>query len=368
MAGGGRLGNARVFLREPGALRPVSPRRCASASRRVGPGQAHPPHVAAENGVIDRPAKWVGGVALVAALVACAHWASAEPRLRPSITITEEFSDNIDLEPDNEQSAFVTRVIPGLSFRGDTSRFTGGFDGAIATRYATAGQDSGFQVSGGLTAEGDLQLVRDRLSLEGQASISQQVLNNEQAQTEANLDTVQVYQVSPVLRNRIGGLAVSEVRYILGQILANGNDLSDTTAHVGQATLASGSDFDRLRWLLDGRISEAIRSGDSNVSRRDVGLETEYGLTRWLSAIASGGYQTFDDGDPEAKFDSPTYRGGFRWRPGRRTDIALTYGKSDDRFSPSATLRYQITEASHFMVRYSRASARRSSGCSRTSL
>jgi hypothetical protein len=312
----------------------------------------HPPHAAGKNGVIDRPATWVGGVALVAALVACAHWASAEPRLRPSITITEEFSDNIDLEPDNEQSAFVTRVIPGLSFRGDTSRFTGGFDGAVATRYATAGQDSGFQVNGGLTADGDLQLVRDRLSLEGQASISQQVLNNEQAQTEANLDTVQVYQVSPVLRNRIGGVAVSELRYILGQILANSNDLSDTTAHVGQATLASGSDFDRLRWLLDGRISEAIRSGDSNVSRRDVGLETEYGLTRWLSAIASGGYQTFDDGDPEAKFDSPTYRGGFRWRPGRRTDIALTYGKSDDRFSPAATLRYQITESSHFMVRY----------------
>ena len=76
--------------------------------------------------------------------------------------------------------------------------------------------------------------------------------------------------------------------------------------------------------------------------RRDVGLETEYGLTRALSDERR--YQTFDDGDPEAKFDSPTYRGGFRWRPGRRTDIALTYGKSDDRFSPAATLRYQITE------------------------
>ena len=308
--------------------------------------------MAADNGVIGRAAKWLGGLALAAGFATCAHWAVAEPRLRPSITISEEFSDNIDLAPDDEQSAFVTRVTPGLSFRGDTSRFQGGFDGSISTRYATAGQDSGFQVNGGLTADGDLQIVRDRLSLEAQASISQQVLNNEQAQTEANLDTVQVYQVSPVLRNRMGGFAVSEVRYILGQILANSNDFSDTTAHVGQATLASGSDFDRLRWLLDGRISEAIRSGDSNVSRRDVDLETEHGLTRWLSAIASGGYQTFDDGDPDTKFDSPTYRGGFRWRPGRRTDITLTYGKSDDRFSPAATLRYQITESSHFLVRY----------------
>ncbi len=156
--------------------------------------------MAADNGAIGRATKWLGGLALAAGFATCAHWAVAEPRLRPSITISEEFSDNIDLAPDDEQSAFVTRVTPGLSFRGDTSRFQGGFDGSISTRYATAGQDSGFQVNGGLTADGDLQIVRDRLSLEAQASISQQVLNNEQAQTEANLDTVQVYQVSPVLR------------------------------------------------------------------------------------------------------------------------------------------------------------------------
>ena len=164
---------------------------------------------------------------------------------------------------------------------------------------------------------------------------------------------MQVYRLSPVLRNRLGGFAVSELRYSLGQMLVNSDNLSDATAHVGQASLASGTDFDRLRWLLNGRISETIRSGDSNVSRDDLDLETEYAIARWLSAIASGGYQTFDDGDPDTKFDSPTYRGGFRWRPGRRTDIALTYGKSDDRFSPAASFRYRITEESRFLARYS---------------
>jgi hypothetical protein len=285
-------------------------------------------------------------------MIACATWADAQPRLRPSITITEEFSDNVDLEPDNEQSAFITRVTPGISFRGDTSRFRGGFDGAVEGRYATAGDDDGFQVRGGLTADGDVQLVPGRLFLQGQASVSQQVLNNEQAQTDANQDTVQVYQVSPVLRNRLGGKAVSELRYILGQILVNSDDVADTTAHVGQASLRSGSDFDRLRWLLNGRISEAIRSGDSNISRRDGILETEYGLTRWISAIGGGGYQSFDAGDPDVDFDSPAYWGGFRWRPGRRTEVVLTYGKRDDRFSPAASLRYRISEDSQFLARY----------------
>ena len=305
-----------------------------------------------EKPVFERSARLIAGVALVATFIICAEWADAQPRLRPSITITEEFSDNVDLDPDNEQSAFITRVAPGLSFRGDTSRFRGGFDGAVENRYTTAGDDEGFQVNGALTADGDVVLVPDRLFLQGQASVSQQVLNNEEAQTTANQDTVQVYQVSPVLRNRVGDLAVSELRYILGQILVNSDEVADTTAHVGQASLGSGSDFDRLRWLLNGRIAEEIRSGDSNVSRRDGILETEYGLTRWISAIGAGGYQSFDEGDPDTDFDSPAYWGGFRWRPGRRTEVVLTYGKRDDRFSPAASLRYRISEDSQFVARY----------------
>jgi hypothetical protein len=295
----------------------------------------------------------MAGLALMAGLTGLADPASAEPRFRPNLSVSEEFSDNVDLEPDDEQSAFITRVTPGVSYRGDTSRFKGGFDGAVEGRYATAGDDDGVQVNGALTADGDLRLVDDYLWLEGGASVSQQVLNNEEAQTAANQDTVQVYELSPVLRNRLGGFAVSEVRYGFGQILVNSDEVSDTTAHLGQASLASGRDFGRLRWLLDGSVSESIRSGDSNVSRRDIDLETEYALTRWISAIASGGYQSFDAGEPDTDFDSPLYWGGFRWHPGRRTEVVFSYGKRDDRFSPAASLRYRITEDSQFQARYS---------------
>jgi predicted porin len=268
------------------------------------------------------------------------------------VTVSEEFSDNVDLDPEDEQSAFITSVTPALSFRSFTSRFRGGFDGAIGTRYTTEGDEEGFEADGALTADGEVRLVRDRLFLEGQASVSRQVLDNDEAQAESNLDTVQVYRVSPVLRNRLGGFAVSELRYTLGQLVVSSDDVADTTAHVGQASLGSGTDFDRLRWLLNGRVSEAIRSGDSDVSRADVDLETEYGIARSFSVIAGGGYQSFDDGDPETEFDSPAYRGGFRWRPGRRTELALTYGRRDDRFSPAASFRYRFTEDAQFLASY----------------
>ncbi len=120
---------------------------------------------------------------------------------------------------------------------------------------------------------------------------------------------------------------------------------------MGKATLASGSDFDRLRWLLEGRISEAVRSGESKC-RAATPIWRPVRPHQVVLGIASGWNLPFDAGESNTKFDSATYRGGFRWRPGRRTDITLTYGKSDDRFSPAAMLRYQITEFSHFLVRY----------------
>ena len=298
-----------------------------------------------------RPARI--GIAAAALLAAFATWtdgARGESEWLPSVTVSQEFSDNVDLDPEDEQSAFITRVTPALGFRSFTSRFRGGFDGAIGGRYTTAGDDEGFDLNGWLTADGELEVARDFLFLEGNASVSQEVLDNDEAQAESNLDTVQVYRLSPVLRNRLGDVAVVELRYIFSQILVSSDDVSDATAHAGQASLGSGTDFDRLRWLLNGRISEAIRS---DVSRADVDLETEYAITRLLSAIAGGGYQSFDEGEPETEFNSPAYRGGVRWRPGRRTELGFTYGRRDDRFSPAASLRYRITEEAQFLARYS---------------
>jgi uncharacterized protein (PEP-CTERM system associated) len=293
----------------------------------------------------------MAAVALLAAATAVS--ASAAPQLRPWLLIEQEFSDNIDLDPDaDRRSALVTHVAPGVSFRGNTSRFQGGFDGAVRTRYTSAGDDEGFTIDPTLTGEAEVQLVPGRLFLEAQAAVSQQVLNNAAAQTAANQDTVQVYRVSPVLRHRLGGLAVGELRYTFGQFLVDSEEASDTTAHTGQATLASGDDFDRVRWVLNNRVSKAIRSGSSNVEQADSLFEAEYGLTRWLSAIGAGGYQRFDAGESGADFDSPVYFGGLRWRPGRRTELALTYGRRDDRFSPAAELTYRLTENARFVASY----------------
>jgi uncharacterized protein (PEP-CTERM system associated) len=312
-----------------------------------------PPVADAGGGIAGRAARSIATVAILAVVTSAARPTSAAPQLRPWLLLGQEFSDNIDLDPDDDRrSAFVTQVVPGVSLRANTSRFQGGFDGGVRTRYTTAGDDEGFEVNGILTGDGELQIVPGRFFLEAQASVSQQVLNNAEAQTASNEDTVQVYRVSPVLRQPFGGFAVGELSYTFGQIFVSSDEASNETAHAAQASLASGYDFDRLRWALNNSASESIRSDASNVQRADTLFQAEYGLTRWLSAIGAGGYQRFDAGEPEADFDAPVYFGGFRWRPGRRTDLALTYGHRDDRFSPAAELTYQFTEDSRLVASY----------------
>jgi hypothetical protein len=307
-------------------------------------------------------ARWAAAVALACAVIS-AGAANAAPQLRPWLLIEQEFTDNVDLSPDDDrQSAFVTRVTPGLIFRGRTSRFQGGVNAALRTRYTTNGEDSGFRVEGALTGDGVVELVPGRLLLEGEASISQQVLNNAAAQSTANQDTVQVYRLSPVVRQRFDAFAIGELRYTLGQILVNSDQASNTTAHVGQASLASGNDFDRLRWSLNNRVSKSIRSDASDVDQADGIAQAEYGLTRWFSPIVAGGYQRFDSGGSRADFDGPVYYGGFRWRPGRRTELAVTYGKRDDRFNPPPASPTRSPRTRAWSRATPKASARLSSG------
>ena len=98
----------------------------------------HPAAPRARFSVAEHAVAWIAGVLVVAALTTWVDWASGQPRFQPSVSISQEFSDNVDLDAEDEESAFITRVTPALSFRGYTSRFRGGFDGAVGTRYTTS--------------------------------------------------------------------------------------------------------------------------------------------------------------------------------------------------------------------------------------
>ena len=272
-------------------------------------------------------------------------------RLTPSLTNTLEYSDNVDLEPDDTDSAFITRVTPGLAFTARSARFDSAFRGSLSFRHQTAGDDDGLNVDTDAVGFADAELVREHLFLENEVSVSQQVLDNDQANTESNRETVQTYRVSPVFRTRLGREADLEARYVFDAVLTGDEaQASDQIGHRAQLGVGSSRTDDPLQWSADAAVAKQRRRDSTDVDRSDFGLSNEYALNRTLSVLAIGGYQTFDDGQ-NVDFQSPTYRGGFRLR-GRRTDFAFLYGKIDDRFSPEVRLTYKFSERLRAVASY----------------
>lgn len=273
--------------------------------------------------------------------------------ITPSVSVSETVSDNVDLDHADEEPALITTITPGLRIRSESARVTAALDVLPTLRHQTAGDDKGLSLDESLSGFSTVEVAEDLFFVDAQASISQQVLDTRAAATTANQETVQVYRLSPVLRTRLGGFADAEARYTLGQVFVGGEGVSDATRHGLGFTLKSGSDFTRLLWSLAASASESDRSDAEDISRRDVDLGVEYAVMRSFSVIAGAGYQSFDDGIPANEIDGPTWRAGFRMRPGPRTELEATYGQREDSQNVAAQFRYDIGPRTRLTAGYS---------------
>ena len=300
---------------------------------------------------------------LLGLAVAVGAMAVAAPAIAGDLTITqslefrEAYSDNVDLDPDGaEVSALTSEVVPSVIIRSESARVTAALNTSPILRHQTAGSDKGLTVAGNLAGLGTVEVAEDLFFVDAQASISQQVLSSKAAGSTANEETVQVYRLSPYLRSRFGGFADAEARYRLSQVLVSGQEgagaTSDSTTHNLSLALDSGRDFSRLRWSLNVFASQESRSNDDDVSRAEADLEAEYAVSRSFSIIAAAGAQLFDDSDPANEIEEPTWRVGFGWRPGPRTELRATYGQRDDSQSANVNFRYDISPRTSITASY----------------
>ena len=292
---------------------------------------------------VTRGAANLLGVSL-AAVGFLSSWAvdAADVKLTPTLSLSEEYSTNVDLDPDGEEdSSWITRVTPGARLRAFSSRASVGLDAALSLRHQTAGDDEGFNLDPAVAGVLDAELVENRFFVEGGASVSRQTLNTEDTASTSDQQTVQTYRLSPILRSQLGSVGVGELRYIFDQELVSESDVSDETGHAGVLTLSGGEDFRRLRWTLGGRSSLRLRSdaGDITGSQAEVG--GEYAITRAIHPTASVGYQVFHE-EQGLDFESPIWRAGLHLIPNRRFDLTADYGLRDDRYSPAFLLKYEM--------------------------
>ncbi len=289
----------------------------------------------------------------VAALLASREAVAAEWTITPTVTVSESYSDNIDLDPDGaETSAFVTDVTPAISIVGSSARASASISAGVTASQQTAGDDRGLEFDADLAAAASLEAVKEVFFIDVNGSVSQQVLDRRAAQSSANADTVQTYEISPSLRRHFGGYADGEARYAFTQFFSGSKTTSDSSIHRIDLRLDSGRYFTRIQWSVDASASKDFRSLDNDVERRDATLNLEYAFSRFVSALGSIGYQQFDDGEPANKINGIVWDAGFRWRPGPRTEMELTYGRRDADNSFRGNLSYKFSSRTRLQASY----------------
>jgi len=274
-----------------------------------------------------------------------------------SLTFSTAFSDNYNLDPDGQKDpAVIFTVTPGINVRGQTARVNAALAASVALEYRTI-SDPKADAAVNLTGTSNSELVRERLFLDANASVSQQSLSSSRgtSQSGSNSDqaTVSTVEISPYLLNRLGSFANVETRHLFGaQFSSRKNDrgrgggnkqdgqLSDSITNVFSIGLGSGRDFTRFLWTNRAYVGRQTRFDASDVDGAGVVFSPEFVLKPGFSLLGDLGYEVLDDGDEN--LSGPTALGGFDWRPSPTFSVRAVYGKQLENNAGEGSLRYEI--------------------------
>lgn len=286
--------------------------------------------------------------------------------ISPWIQVSEAFTDNVTLAPEDEESDFITAISPGASVRGTSARLRTALDYQL-NGLIFAGDSERNRVDHDLRGTARAELVEELAFLDARASINRQFVSNRGAvsvsdfNTTGNRRTVQTYSLSPSLRHHFGSWADSETRYELGRVEVSGEDVANTLTNRASYVLDSGPRFGRLGWTatLDGRVTQRSTENpavpDSTTERRLANADFSYLLNEFVTLLAGGGYEKIDDDTLREQPDGPIWSVGVRLHPGPRSSLRVTYGERFERNiltvdaiyepSPRTTLSAQYLES-----------------------
>ncbi len=268
--------------------------------------------------------------------------ALAQDEVKFGLSFSEGFSDNIDLAPSGEEEeAFVTQAAPSITYRRSSPGSNVAFDGSVGLVHQTDGDDKGFQVIPRSAGFGNFELSDQLLFLDASSSVSKELLNSEQADTESNRETVAAFRISPYLTNRFGDYASSELRYRFDQVYVDDSTYSRDLTNAGRWLLDGGAALTKFRWGLGASASHTDRSDDNNITRSGVLAQLDYAVSPMFSVVGSGGYQTYDDGENANDVDDAIWQFGLRMRSARGEAFAA-YGQTDGEESFTMHLDYKI--------------------------
>lgn len=204
---------------------------------------------------------------------------AANQYVRPSIDITQSYSDNVNLLPKgSEEGAFVTQINPGISFRKEGPRINVAADFRVQN-ILYAGSDNPDRTLFQGQANGNIELLKKSVYLDLAVNHTQRNQSNrgriarDNIARSDNRTDVTTFSVSPYWTPHLGGFLDGEVRLRYAEVHTNGL-LGDTRLHEERIHLVSGHDFNRFSWRFDFSNQEQnlgrVRRQGSNTGNQQI--------------------------------------------------------------------------------------------------
>ena len=291
-----------------------------------------------------------------------------EWRLRPNLSMSEIFSDNLNLNNKDQKGGFVTEVVPGLSLYGQSPWSNFNLNYRLQGLY-NAGGGEAFDVNHQLNMNTRYQMIRNTLFVDSSSSISQQNLSNAFIATDNisgpdNRTETKTFNISPYWTPRFGSFATGLLRlgysrvsfdnsqsgFQRSNLPASLNDfalITDTETYTKQANLSSGRYFNTISWQFGYSATDNNRASGNDANFESYNGDIRYYFNQKFNIFAQGGYANnqFQSVTNSSK-NGLYYTFGGQWRPSRFYSIEAGAGNNQHvtlQFNPSANLTSTIT-------------------------
>jgi len=289
---------------------------------------------------------------------------SFEWQFRPNFSMSEVFSDNLNLSENTKTSGLVTEMSPGVILRGQSPWSNLNLNYRLQGLY-NAEADNTVNVHQQLQMNSLFQAIPNTLYLDTKSTISQQNLSNTFIATDnisgkGSIVNNENISISPYLTPHFGQYAVGLLKAgYAGSFFDNNQTtiLNNTVAEISnsdtitkQAKLSSGAYFNVIRWNMNysSQVQNQVNIGQ--VRFQEYTGDASYFINRKYSVFVQTGYednfyQTGQEGNSSIK-NGMYYTVGGIWQPGVWYSLEAGYGNNSHvtmRYNPSSNLTANVT-------------------------
>ncbi|MEW6678684.1 MAG: TIGR03016 family PEP-CTERM system-associated outer membrane protein [Pseudomonadota bacterium] len=276
---------------------------------------------------------------------------AADWKFSPSLTVSEHYSDNVDLRADaNAQSDWVTEITPKINIRKDGARLKVRVDYSLSGLVYAQGTNKD-QIRHSLNAKANAELLEDWFYMDATSRMSHELASfsggvgtGGGVAGNNNTTATRSYSLSPYMKHRFGSVATVEARVTRDGVFSGDSSVTDTESTRYLLSATSGTALAPFTWSLRYSRDDNDNSTVDN-SGSEHGLVTgRLQLSQRWSLLGQTGFDKNKFTGASNLFQDYSYSGlGLGYVAGRRLSLDMYYNTSDNGNFVSSNVTFSPT-------------------------